>query len=261
MTVVRDLKKLIETGFLNKSGAGRNVTYSFVPEYKLLKEFNIEEYFTKQGILRDVQGEFNREIFNQITKVEIFTKEELDFLNNLHTKHKTKILKFGEDNITIMKRELERLIIDLAWKSSQIEGNTYTLFETEALLKEKVKAKGKTEIEAIMILNHKKAIDFIKEELKQEYYSSADLHRLTFDVFLLQVFQEYADHQVEDPIFLIMSGVPKSIKEIIKKMRFYEYTVQLLELNLRDNADILEGMVLSQILDPYREFIIKSLKS
>ena len=106
-----------------------------------------------------------------------------------------------------------------------------------------------------------KAIDFIKEELKQEYYSSADLHRLTFDVFLLQVFQEYADHQIEDPIFLIMSGVPKSIKEIIKKMRFYEYTVQLLELNLRDNADILEGMVLSQILDPYREFIIKSLKS
>ncbi len=105
-----------------------------------------------------------------------------------------------------------------------------------------------------------KAIDFIKEELKQEYYSSADLHRLTFDIFLLQMFQEFADHQIEDPIFLIMSGVPKSIKEIIKKMRFYDYTVQLLELNLKDNADLLETMALSQILDPYREFIIKSLK-
>lgn len=105
-----------------------------------------------------------------------------------------------------------------------------------------------------------KAIDFIKEELKQEYYSSADLHRLTFDLFLLQMFQEFADHQIEDPIFLIMSGVPKSIKEIIKKMKFYDYTVQLLELNLKDNADLLETMALSQILDPYREFIIKSLK-
>ena len=105
-----------------------------------------------------------------------------------------------------------------------------------------------------------KAIDFIKEELKQEYYSSADLHRLTFDIFLLQMFQEFADHQIEDPIFLIMSGVPKSIKEIIKKMKFYDYTVQLLELNLKDNADLLETMALSQILDPYREFIIKSLK-
>ncbi len=106
-----------------------------------------------------------------------------------------------------------------------------------------------------------KAIDFIKDELKQEYYSSADLHRLTFDVFLLQMFQEFADHQIEDPIFLIMSGLPKHIKEIIKKMRFYEYTVQLLELNLRENADLFETMALSQILDPYREFIIKSLKT
>ncbi|MHA1474810.1 MAG: hypothetical protein ACTSPA_01100 [Promethearchaeota archaeon] len=105
-----------------------------------------------------------------------------------------------------------------------------------------------------------KAIDFIKDELKQEYYSSADLHRLTFDVFLLQMFQEFADHQIEDPIFLIMSGLPKNIKEIIKKMRFYDYTVQLLELNLRENADLFETIVLSQILDPYREFIIKSLK-
>jgi len=105
-----------------------------------------------------------------------------------------------------------------------------------------------------------KAIDFIKEELKQDFYSSADLHRLTFDMFLLQMFQEFADHQIEDPIFLIMSGIPKSIKEIIKKMRFYDYTIQLLELNLKDNADLLETMVLSQILDPFREFIIKSLK-
>ncbi|QEE15104.1 hypothetical protein DSAG12_00927 [Promethearchaeum syntrophicum] len=104
-----------------------------------------------------------------------------------------------------------------------------------------------------------KAIDFIKEELKQEYYSSADLHRLTFDVFLLQMFQEFADLQIEDPIFLIMSGLPKNVKEIIKKMRFYDYTVQILELNLKDNADLFETIALSQILDPYRDFIIKSL--
>ena len=104
-----------------------------------------------------------------------------------------------------------------------------------------------------------KAIDFIKEELKQEYYSSADLHRLTFDVFLLQMFQEFADHQIEDPIFLIMSGLPKNVKEIIKKMRFYDYTVQILELNLKDNADLFETIALSQILEPYRNFIIKSL--
>jgi Fic family protein len=59
---------------------------------------------------------------------------------------------------------LERLAIDLSWKSSQIEGNTYTLLETERLLLQKETASGKTKEEAIMLLNHKEAIDFIIEQ-------------------------------------------------------------------------------------------------
>jgi Fic family protein len=58
-------------------------------------------------------------------------------------------------------KELERLAIDLSWKSSQIEGNTYSLLETERLLKEKKTAAGKTKDEAVMLLNHKAALDFI----------------------------------------------------------------------------------------------------
>jgi Fic family protein len=61
------------------------------------------------------------------------------------------------------KKELERLAIDLSWKSSQIEGNTYLLLETERLLKEKETASGKTKEEVVMLLNHKEAIDFIVE--------------------------------------------------------------------------------------------------
>ena len=53
--------------------------------------------------------------------------------------------------------------IDLSWKSSQIEGNTYSLLETEKLLKEKETAAGKSKEEAVMLLNHKEAIDFIVE--------------------------------------------------------------------------------------------------
>lgn len=59
------------------------------------------------------------------------------------------------------KRELERFLIDLAWKSSQIEGNTYDLIETETLLKEKIRARGHSEEEARMILNHKSAFEFM----------------------------------------------------------------------------------------------------
>lgn len=49
----------------------------------------------------------------------------------------------------------------LSWKSSQIEGNTYSLLETERLLKDKQTASGKTQEEAIMLLNHKDALDFV----------------------------------------------------------------------------------------------------
>ena len=55
------------------------------------------------------------------------------------------------------------MAIDLIWKSSQIEGNTYSLLETERLLKDKETAQGKGKDEAIMLLNHKEAIDFIVE--------------------------------------------------------------------------------------------------
>jgi Fic family protein len=56
---------------------------------------------------------------------------------------------------------MERLGIDLSWKSSQIEGNTYSLLETEQLLKESKIAAGKTKEEAVMLLNHKDALRFI----------------------------------------------------------------------------------------------------
>ncbi|WP_282195952.1 Fic family protein [Turicimonas muris] len=61
------------------------------------------------------------------------------------------------------QKEMERLVIDLSWKSSQIEGNTYSLLETEALLKDAREAKGKSKTEALMILNHKKALSYILE--------------------------------------------------------------------------------------------------
>ena len=59
------------------------------------------------------------------------------------------------------RKEMERLGVDLSWKSSQIEGNTYSLLETERLLLEKETAAGKSKDEAVMLLNHKDALDFI----------------------------------------------------------------------------------------------------
>ena len=74
------------------------------------------------------------------------------------------------------RKEMERLGVDLSWKSSQIEGNTYSLLETERLLKEKQTAQGKTKEEAVMLLNHKDALDFILDN--PDYLKELSVRRL-----------------------------------------------------------------------------------
>lgn len=61
------------------------------------------------------------------------------------------------------KRELEHLLVELSWRSSALEGNTYSLLDTELLLTQGVRAKNKTSFETQMVLNHKAAIEFIFE--------------------------------------------------------------------------------------------------
>jgi Fic family protein len=61
------------------------------------------------------------------------------------------------------KKELERFVIELAWKSSAIEGNTYDILETETLLKYGIPNKNHTTAEAQMIINHKDAFEYLSK--------------------------------------------------------------------------------------------------
>lgn len=66
-------------------------------------------------------------------------------------------------------------------KSAQIEGNTYSLLETERLLKDKQTASGKTKEEAIMLLNHKDAFDFVLDVpnyLKEFVHKIENIHSI-----------------------------------------------------------------------------------
>jgi Fic family protein len=72
-------------------------------------------------------------------------------------------VKLIHDNEKMSAKDLEHLTIELSWKSSSLEGNTYTLLDTQLLLVEGIKAKNKTDFETQMILNHKNAIAFIIE--------------------------------------------------------------------------------------------------
>ncbi|HJQ55516.1 MAG TPA: Fic family protein [Vineibacter sp.] len=62
---------------------------------------------------------------------------------------------------THARQILNRLLIDLSWNSSRLEGNTYSLLETKRLIELGEATEGRQRFEAQMILNHKDAIEFL----------------------------------------------------------------------------------------------------
>ena len=158
-TVKRILSKLTTDNLLIIDGKGKGTKYSISPAFKLLQPIDLDEYYKREIDERTIIENFNFHLINEtLSKVNVFTYDELYRLSELQIKYTNNISKLTELEY---KKELERLAIDLSWKSSQIEGNTYTLLETERLIKERETASGKTKEEASMLLNHKDAIDFI----------------------------------------------------------------------------------------------------
>lgn len=173
-TVKRILASLVESKGAIVTGQGRATRYSVSPQAHVTMELNIDTYFEKEMDEREVQTSFNFELINEILpQVELFTEEEKKLLADLQAQF-TKNLE--DITPTEYRKEMERLGIDLSWKSSQIEGNTYSLLETEKLLKEKQTASGKTKEEAVMLLNHKDALDFILAE--PEYLQEISTRRI-----------------------------------------------------------------------------------
>lgn len=160
------LKRAIANGIVNdyiaSSGKARATEYSLTAQAFVMMTYDIGTYFSKEVDEREVQTGFNFNLIqNVLPKVTLFTDEELSILDKLQkqfTHNATQLSKVEYD------KEMERLGIDLSWKSSQIEGNTYSLLETERLLKESQEAKGKTREETLMLLNHKEALKFILQE-------------------------------------------------------------------------------------------------
>jgi len=151
-TLQRDLSELEKKLLIVKKGAGRGVMYHLPSNYKILKEIDVDKYFKTTYELRNVDVNFNFDIF-ELLKKSVFTNEERAHLQKLHDKF---IKNFSNyDSQTLINKEFERIMIEFSWKSAAIEGNTYSLLSTEALLKENVVEEGKTQGETQMILNHK----------------------------------------------------------------------------------------------------------
>ncbi|MDO9577561.1 MAG: Fic family protein [Candidatus Cloacimonadales bacterium] len=158
-TLKRILTNLISKNFIEIKGRGKGTKYLISPMYELIQPIDVQKYYEKEIDEREIKQEFNFQIITDVlNNHSVFTASELMKLKELQKKYTKNISHLTENEY---RKELERLAIDLSWKSSQIEGNTYSLLETERLLKEKETAAGKTKEEAIMLLNHKDALDFI----------------------------------------------------------------------------------------------------
>ena len=155
-TIKRMVSELVSLYYVHVQGKARATRYFISP---LFAPIDLDEYFSMEVDQREIKSGYNFDLIpNVLSKVKLFTTDELNELNELQNKFAENISELNESQ---KQREMERLGIDLSWKSSQIEGNTYSLLETERLLKEKQTAQGKTKEEAIMLLNHKDALDFI----------------------------------------------------------------------------------------------------
>ncbi len=160
-TLKRALARSIEQNLLVKTGTRKSTKYQVSPAYDLFYPISAESYFDRETEDRIIKVNFQVDLINTILKnAEILSPEEANHLENLHAIFVKKISGLSPSSYA---KEMERLAIDLSWKSSQIEGNTYSLLETEFLLKEKISSSVKEKSDAIMLLNHKTAIDFILE--------------------------------------------------------------------------------------------------
>lgn len=169
-SVQRAILRLTEIEVLEKEGANNNPTYKI--NYPTLLQLPIAD-----KLLEDENRPTSTLHRNFVNWLVSQSAEQLDKILNINTP----VISVSEGQIT--PKALEHLTIELSWKSSALEGNTYTLLDTQLLLIEGVKAKNKTDFETQMILNHKDAISFIIENRELfindiAYSSVEELHRI-----------------------------------------------------------------------------------
>lgn len=158
-TIKRIIAAGVQKGDIIVEGKARATRYRLSPQAHLLMPLDLDTYFALDVDDRQVQTSFNFNLIReQLPAVGLFTDDEMEHLQELQTEFHRHISEMTDNEY---RKEMERLGIDLSWKSSQIEGNTYSLLETERLLRESKTANGKTKEEAVMLLNHKDALRFI----------------------------------------------------------------------------------------------------
>jgi hypothetical protein len=141
------------------------------------KSKEIQQIVTRPQTKRKIVG-YNRDFLNS------YRPNETAYLNEAE---RVRLLEIGTVPMgnqpagAYARKIMDRLLIDLSWNSSRLEGNTYTKLDTKRLIDFGKEAEGKDRIEAQMILNHKDAIEFLvnaADEIDFNRYTLLNLHAL-----------------------------------------------------------------------------------
>lgn len=180
--VLRDrLRELINEGKVKKEGVAKGTKYKITKIHaavahttlpKVKVEGRGEVTFPLPEIAKEVQQYVEAPLPNResVGYYRAFLDEyEPNITHYLTTGEREELEKLGqaEDQAqpagTYARKILNRLLIDLSFNSSRLEGNTYSLLDTERLFQDGAPAAGKDPQETQMILNHKGAIEFLAE--------------------------------------------------------------------------------------------------
>ena len=135
------------------------------------------------------------------------------------------------------------MVIDLSWSSSGIEGNTYSLLETEALVKHNETATGKSFAEAQMILNHKTAIEYIREGKEYKKLSK----RAVLELHQLLINNLYVETGFRQHLVAISNSSYVPCDNPLQIVTFFEQVLQ--KINAIESA--LEKAVAANLLIAY----------
>lgn len=163
VTIKRELSGMAAVGLVVAFGKGRSRTYGISALGRIFSKVDAGAYCAVEPDKRYGMDHFNFDLLSALPS-ELLTSDERAALEISTEEYRRRTTDLPP---AIEKKELERLIIELSWKSSKIEGNTYTLLDTEKLIVEHQEAPGHDKREAVMILNHKDAFTFVHENAKE----------------------------------------------------------------------------------------------
>ena len=190
-TLNRRLNTLLEEGKLIAVGKGRGRRYllpaSPTPVLEALR-LSPEAKVIQARVTRPL---FDRQpVGYRRALLKTYEPNVTAYLSEATRKQLASVGKVGITNQppgTYTRQLLDRLLVDLSWNSSRLEGNTYSLLETQRLFELGESAEGKAAADAQMILNHKAAIELLasgRSEIGFNRYTICNLHALLSDNLL-----------------------------------------------------------------------------